>query len=277
MSGESPSAGELVERLASIGVEEREAKLFVHLCLRGPTRASDAAAATKLKRTETYRALESLMRRGFVTAHLTRPVVYEAVAPDAVFGELLAGHEQRRAEIESLRERVSAAVATAREAQEPSGARWGYKIVQGRRAILGAVEGVVRNARSSESMVSTTFGPGMVSPQNKAYQTMLKRASEGLPMRILLRDLPGLDRALAPLTAHRHVEVRYFHPHHAFRFLIVDDREVVYWLINDPAASIDAREDVAMWTNATDFVLAQKSLFESLWASARESIRVPAR
>lgn len=264
-----PTGTELVDHLAGIGIEEREAKLFVHLAMNGPSRASDAAAATRLKRTETYRALEALMKRGFVTAHLTRPVVYEAIAPDVLFTELLAGHEQRKSEIEELRERVITAVKVARKQNEAPGARHSYKIIQGRRPIYAALEAAIRSARGSLDMASTQLGAAAMTPKNRAWQTMLRRASEGMEMRFLLREDPALERALAPLDAHSNVQVRFFELDHALRLLLVDEREIIYWLVSDDSENLDAGGDVAMWTNAPDFLHAQAAFFETLWKDAR--------
>ena len=66
---------ELVQRLASIGLEDKDAQLYIHLCVNGPNKASEIAAGTKLNRTEAYRALDNLIRRGFVTASLDRPTL----------------------------------------------------------------------------------------------------------------------------------------------------------------------------------------------------------
>lgn len=262
---------ELVAQLTSIGLEEREARLYVHLCTQGPARASDAAASARLKRTETYRTLEALMKRGFVKAHLARPVVYEAVSPDVVFSELLAHHEERRTEMERLRERVARLATDASQRMES--ARHGYKILQGRRAILSSVDSMLRQSQTHHSLVSTTFTPVQAAPQNRAYQTMLRRAAEGLPMRLLFRETPGMERALAPIAAHSNVSVRFFEPEHPIRFTVMDGREIAIWLVNDPSPALDARDDVAMWTNAPDFVRAQEMLYDALWRDARPLAR----
>ena len=265
-------SAELVERLVSIGLDEREARVYVHLCERGAARASDAAAAVRLKRTETYRTLEALMKRGFITARLTRPVEYEAVPPETVFALLLAQHEERRTEIERLRERVAELSAQARE-RDGSG-RHAYKILQGRRAIHAAVEAMLRRAQQGQSMVSTTFSPAQATNANRAFAATVRRAAEGFPMRVLLREMPGLERALEPLTTHPNVRVRYYAPEHPARFVITDRREILVWLVSDPSTSLDAREDVAMWTNAPDFVRLHETLYEALWDAGREPVRL---
>lgn len=268
---------ELVERLVGLGLDEREAKLYIHLAMNGPRRASDAAAATRLKRTETYRALEVLSRRGFVTAHLAKPVVYEANPPDAVFGELLASHEQRRAEIERLREHVATAVASAKSQADREAGKHGYRIMQGRRAILNHLDSVVRHAERSIALASTAVGPsGAVAP-NRAWQSMVRRATEGIPTRVLLRERNGIPSGSHTLPDRPNLRLRLFEPDHPVRFLLVDDREVLFWLVSDPAPGLDARDDVAMWTNAPDFVKAQAQLFDAFWRDAKEIDRASVR
>lgn len=275
MKGEEPR--EIVERLTAIGLDEREAKLYVDVLLHGPSRASDAAARVRLKRTETYRALEGLMKQGFVKAHLTRPVAYEAVAPEVVFHDILAAHDQRRGDMEKLRERVGRIAQDARARKGEAEGRYAYKMIQGRRAILAAVESMLRSAREGQWMASSHFGPASATAQNRAFQLTIRRAEAGLPMKLLFREQPGLDRVLAPLASHPRVEIRLADLALPVRFTIVDDREIMFWLVSDPAAGVEARDDVAMWTNAPDFIAAQRALFSALWEHARPTPRMAPR
>lgn len=267
---------EIVERLAAIGLEEREAKLYVDLLLYGASRASDAAARVKLKRTETYRALEALMKDGFVTARLTRPVEYEASPPESVFADLLARHEQRRADIETLRERVASVIAHIRT-DNGGDARHGYRIIQGRRAILAASGSMIRGAKERVRLVSAHLAPAALTPGNRAFQTLTRRAAEGLAVDLLLRQHPNSERALSPIARHPNVRTRFLDVPEGVRFTIVDDREIVFWLVSDPSLGVDARDDVAMWTNATDFVRAQRAFFDALWPQGREAMRLPSQ
>lgn len=93
----------LLERLALLGLQEREALRYVHLCIRGPAKASEVAAATRLHRTEVYRGLDTLLRKGLATATLDRPTRYEATSPERVFDEALALHDKRRGLMEEAR------------------------------------------------------------------------------------------------------------------------------------------------------------------------------
>lgn len=274
MGGED--AEKLLARLAALGLDEREGKLYAFLSARGPSRASEAAAATKLKRTETYRALEALMERGVVSAQLTRPVVYEAVPPETLFAQELARHEQKRAELESAREEVVRTLAEARARDAGGTSRHSYRIIQGRRAILATAETMIRDAQVGQWMVSTYVAPQNVTTANRTWQTTVRRACEGLPMRLLFMEHAGLDRVLDAFSAAAQTQVRYFDHPRPLRFTIVDE-EVLVWLVTDTASGLEARDDVAMWTNAPDFVHAQRVLYESLWTRARPRLATQAR
>ena len=264
---------ELVERLASIGLEEKDALLYLHLCVHGPSKASEAAAAARLNRTETYRALDSLIRRGFVTAGLERPTLYEATPPEKVFDDALAQHGARRKSIERARDVALAQLATLRNERSGEPLKASYKIVQGRPAIHAMAESMVRRARAGQSMVSTSFAPANATDANAVFATTVARAAEGLPMRLLVRETPGMTERLAELLTHPDVHVRYFEPDATIRFTIVDDREILVWLATDPSPDLDAKDDVAMWTNAVDFVSAHRVLYGFLWAKARPAPR----
>lgn len=263
----------LLDRLHAVGLDEKDALIYVHLCIHGPTKASDMAAAARLNRTEAYRSLDNLMRRGFVTAGLDRPTLYEATPPEKVFDEALAHHMARRTQLERAREVAIESLNHLRLSKPGAPLKSGYKLLQGRAAIYAATEAMVRRARRSQWMVSTYFSASHATEQNTLYRTTMERAVEGIPMRFLLRETPGIVECLAPAVDQKGVELRFFDPEGPVRFTIVDDREVLMWLVTDPSDSLHARDDVAMWTNAQDFVYAQKLLYASLWERAAEPKR----
>lgn len=268
--GSQGSLESLVARLSAIGLEEKDALLYVQLCLLGPTKASDAASAAKLNRTEAYRALDNLIRRGFVTASLDRPTLYEATAPEKVFDDALAAHLARRATIESARNEAICTLDALRQNGGGTPLKSAYKLIQGRTAIYAAVEAMVRRATHSQKMASTYFAAPNATDTNTPYVTTLQRAREGLRMNLLVQDSPGLDKAIRELVEQPSVRVRTFEPGHPIRFTIVDDREILIWLVTDPAPGLTARDDVAMWTNAHDFVRMHMKLYEALWVTGRD-------
>jgi predicted DNA-binding transcriptional regulator len=268
--GEDEAPMALVEHLQTLGLERKEARLYAGLCIDGPQRASDLAARAKLNRTETYRALESLMDRGVVSAQLTKPTVYEAVPPEAAFADALRRHEGHRTSLEKAREAAIAQLDRLRDNRAPGGVKQAYRIVQGRRSILGVVESMLLNMTLGQRVVSTYFAPSNATAANRALHATLERAHAGLRMQMLFCRAEGLEQALGRVLADPRVHVRYFELDTPVRFTIVDEREVLFWLHTDPEPGLQAKGDVAMWTNASHFVRAQGILYDALWQRGKD-------
>lgn len=257
-----------VERLALLGLDRRQATLYVHLVALGPQRASQLAAAVRMHRTDAYRHLQDLMRRGFATASLRRPTTYVAVPPERVWADALAAADARTRELRDARDGAMHAFGLLAPTVNGAAAPLSHRFLRSRQAIYETVEALVRNMRRSQWMVSTTFSAANATPANRPFQTTIEKARAGASMRFLFVESPGLVERIAPMMGPR-VEVRFFEPRSPLRFSVFDDEEILYWLVTDPSAGLDAKGDVAMWTNAPDFVRAQKETFEALWAQAR--------
>lgn len=263
---------EVVERLEAIGLEAKDAALYVQLWLRGASKASDIAAAAKLNRTEAYRSLDNLIARGFVTAGLARPTLYVATEPERVFEDALAHHVAKLTHIETSRERALESLRALRGNAFHADVKLGYRIIQGRHGIHATMNGLLRNAKQGQIIVSTQLTPTALEG-NSPLDLAAQLARGGLPTKLLLVEKPGTWPAVETLAAHAHIEVRYFDPPTPVRFAIVDDCELLFWLASDASNSPNARGDVAMWTNAPDYVQTQRLFFETLWASARDAGR----
>lgn len=269
MAGQSrtPLPAPLLERLGLLGLDAKEATVYALLSVQGPMRAGELAAKARMHRTDVYRATERLVRDGLLTASIGRPTVFEAVDVEKAFDDAVAARDAQVRALEAARQDAAATLAALR-AERAGPALPGHRILNGRPAIYAAVDAMLRRARSRQWMASTYFAAANATPSNVAYSTTIERAAEGLAMRLLLRETPGLAGRLAPLLAHPHVEVRLYRGEPPLRFTIVDDREVLTWLTTDPSPSLSAREDAAMWTDAPDFIASQRLLYEALWSAA---------
>lgn len=263
--GNLPAA--LLDRLTLLGLEAKEARVYVLLALHGPLRAGEIATRASLHRTDAYRATERLVQAGFATASLGRPTLFEAVDIGKAFDDAVAARQAEARALEAAREEAVEKLARLREADLAPAAP-AHRLLHGRPAIYAAVDGMLRRAQEGQWMASTYFAPQNANPANAAYTTTLARAEEGLPMRLLLRRAPGFVERLEPLLRHGNVEVRFLRSPEPLRFTIVDGREILVWLHTDPSPSLSAREDAAMWTNAPDFVASQKLLYGALWDEA---------
>lgn len=72
----------LKNALARYGLSENEIRTYVYLATAGEKKASEIAEATSLHRTETYRILRELEKRGIVLSIIEKPAKFVAIPPD---------------------------------------------------------------------------------------------------------------------------------------------------------------------------------------------------
>jgi sugar-specific transcriptional regulator TrmB len=81
---------EIIENaLARYGLSQNEAKAYVYLARTGEKKAAEIAEAVSLHRTETYRVLQDLEKRGIVLSTFEKPLKFIAVAMDKAIERLV--------------------------------------------------------------------------------------------------------------------------------------------------------------------------------------------
>jgi sugar-specific transcriptional regulator TrmB len=261
---------DVIDRLSVLGLDHDEAAVYVHLSMMGPSKASDIAAAVKLHRTETYRTLQNLVQRGFATATLSRPARFEAAAPEKLFHEILEAQQARQDSIARVQSEIADALTTLRGAPGQAMSKNTFKVLQGRREIYGVMERMVRDAERSIKTVSTHEGAVMMSDMAGIMDLAVRRAKEGVQVRAVLKTTPPTRQRLAPLLDIPTVGLRHVDAEGIIRFVVLDLRELLIWVVSDPSSRLTSEQDVAIWTDATDFVGTQSVLFDSLWREAKD-------
>jgi sugar-specific transcriptional regulator TrmB len=237
-----------------------EAAVYVRLCVAGPARASDLSDALHMHRNEVYRTAERLEARGLVRATLDRPARFMAVEPREAFESALAGRLQAVDALRRTREEIATLIAHVEPAaaEPPKNI---YKVVRGRREIYQIRRQLVEGATRSIDWVSTHPLALPLSEQAGERALFERRAADGVALRALLPADPA-PGAFAG-------EARAFAEKGLVRFLLVDDRELLMFVVNDPTASPDAAAEVAIHTNAPGFVQAQRLFFDQAWGSSQ--------
>ncbi|MCA1813441.1 MAG: hypothetical protein LC624_05765 [Halobacteriales archaeon] len=266
---------DIIDRLTVLGLDPDEAAVYVHLSMMGPSKASDVAAAVKLHRTEAYRTLQNLVQRGFASATLSRPAKFEAAAPERVFDDILAQQRSKTDNIARAQGEIADALTTLRTTQEPAASRNTFKVLQGRREIYTVAERMLREAQE-DALVLTTHDAALAMADTAGLlDLVLKRAQEGVRVQALVRCTPTNRARLEALAQTPNLSVRHLEADRIMRFVAVDGKELLVWVVSDPSPRLGSEEDVAIWTDATGFVGTQQALFALAWAQAREVRSMP--
>lgn len=251
---------ELLERMQRYGLDEGEARLYYHLSRLGPSRAAAVAQAAGRKRTDAYRLLDQLVKKGFVEKSLERPARYLPRAPDEAMRRAL---QVRREQTDTLEEeRTALASAWPRVIAAPQPNRQRFAVHQGKAQVNGLLQRMVGGA--SEQVLLATSADGLARLDLPALRTTLRaRAEAGILVRVLARRGREAD---FPLEGIDGVQVRYADLPTFYQAVLVDSREVALFV--SAGKGISGSEETVLWLNSSDVVLAQQALFDKAWQQA---------
>jgi sugar-specific transcriptional regulator TrmB len=87
----------LIETLKGFGLNRTDAKIYVHLAKKGPSKARTLYTELKLTKQQLYPCLQSLQKKGMIYAKLERPAVFYALPFEKVL-DLFTGRKINEAE-----------------------------------------------------------------------------------------------------------------------------------------------------------------------------------
>jgi hypothetical protein len=264
------STAELSEALGLLGLSAAEASIYLYLTQAGPSKASDVAQGVRIRRPEAYRVLQGLVARGFVSASLSRPTRFDAAPAEKLFGQVYGAQEEAWERIARAQPRILEGLAALRVSAIPLSPKGTFRILQGRLEATRAAERMVQEARRGIDLLDLhpRGSSGLLDLPNLADLTA-RRALDGIATRALLSGPPGETLAAARPRPARLV-LRYVPTDRRVRGAVVDGREVLFWMVHDPSKRVGAEGDVAVWSDAPDFVSAQAFLFEHAWRAGKD-------
>lgn len=253
---------DVVAKLTSCGLGEKEARAFAHLTNLGTSKVTDLAKAAGLKRAETYAILERLQSRGLVEGTLSRPRNFTAVPAQRATEVLVEERAQALKTVEGLKADLAARLARlGGGASEPSGEA--FRVLHDRNQIAGQLARTLRAATSELSVVASSRSLFRLLLDEGLETEFAAARKRGVLIRILTEVLQGQEDVLARLG--QLGEVRHLMVPRPLRFFIADEKEIVQYVTADPMGA--QAKETAMWMGARDHVQAQRAFFDDLWES----------
>jgi sugar-specific transcriptional regulator TrmB len=261
---------EIVEQLVEYGLSKNEAKVVTFLAKRGAERASVMARALKLNRTETYRTLRNLQRRGLVEASLEQPVRFQA-APFSRCLEILVA--ERKSRLTALEERSgnlehafeSLSIETAAPAFER------FQVLEGR-ARIG--QKLLFMCENSKLQIDSIMGSSDLAGGSgrMVLDTLSMLAKRGRKIRVVTDINAATARFVEPFQnsiAFRHLDLaRRPVP----RVSIVDDTEALFGMGGAEEGAGRGSEQVTLWISSRSFVRNLRAYFNEMWSSATPAL-----
>ncbi len=251
----------------TLNVSAGDAAVYVKLCVAGPWKVSDLAEALEVHRNDVYRSLERLGARGLVETTLESPARYTAADPLKVLDLEIEARLAALEALKSSRQRTTDLVKALQcDAQGPQ--KTVYRILQGRQEISAARRKLIAGARHEVLALTTSPHAIAIAEFDGTLDAILAPGEERPEMRFLLNVPEETLLRAGLLPARPGLEVRHLPTDRAVHFLIVDGKEIVLSVVEDPSRSLYAPDDVALHTSAPGLLEAERVFFEQCWANA---------
>lgn len=265
----------LADALSDLGLEELEAEIYLALLRNGPSQAGSIHSLCDASRGKVYDVLNELVAKGLAEKSAGTPAVYEAEDPEHVFEASRRRLDRQRAYIDVLQERTLEDLDRLQHSEDGA-IDHSWEILEGRAQIYDRLSQAIEDAE--ESVVAVTNHDVVAQPVpavEQTWQTLIRRAGEGLSTRILVGAEAPTDELVERFGGHE-LDVRCFRHPETLHFVIVDGEEAFLWLVPSQREGVHKRDDVTVRTNTPGLRAVLEGMADTLWEEARPLDEAPA-
>ena len=252
------------ESLSRFGLLKNEIKVYLYLARAGEMKAGDIAEAISLHRTETYRILRELEKRGIVFAIFEKPLKFTAVPLDKAIDLLV---KAQKIEINLLEQEKPGLVELWSSIPQPkvlNQEKQLFQMLEGEQQVLMKVNELLERTEkkfrvfaSADYLSQLYYSDFSDKLKNQAEKINVTLATDNsLKSAYFLGQLQWLSES------HRIIEKQSLPC-----FMISDNKEVLITFHEDAANDEDVKKKhktAAIWTNYSAFVKILETLFSKL-------------
>jgi HTH-type transcriptional regulator, sugar sensing transcriptional regulator len=253
-----------LNKLKEFGLNSYEAKIWSALLSRGVASAGELSDISNVPRSRAYDVLESLEKKGFIVMKLGKPIKYIAVEPEEVLERVkLRVKEDADVQAKILDELRSDSILKELEMLY----KQGVEVInptdlsgslRDRTNMYNNMITMINNAE--KSVVIMTTAKGLARKSESLKKAVEKAAKRGVKVRIAApvnKDSKKASEVLGKSAKIKHVDTI------KARFMIVDNKEVTFALLDDEKAV--PSYDVGVWVSTPFFAQTMSQLFEQVW------------
>jgi len=257
--GPAKSIETIEKALHRLGLSKNEIRIYIHLARTGEHKASEISEALSLHRTETYRILRDLEKKGLISSVFEKPLKFIATQFEKALDILI---ETKKMKINLLEKRKKSLVdlwlsfpkpETENERKEV------FQILEGEEQISLKADELLNNAEkevfvfTSEHDITNFYHSGLLDKLEKASKKNInvQLLTNYSPKSCFFIDRIKLKKAKYSLSGVDGLPT----------FILTDDERLLLLIRKN-----DGKKRVAaLWTNYDAFLKALKALFLELW------------
>jgi HTH-type transcriptional regulator, sugar sensing transcriptional regulator len=255
---------EFLNKLSTLGLNTYEAKLWAALLSRGVSTAGELSDIANVPRSRSYDVLESLEKKGFVIMKIGKPIKYIAVRPSDVLERvkqnILEGAQANANSLDKLKEsemlqELNLLHTKGIDTVEPSELSGSFK---GRVNLYAHLESMIKSA--DKSIVIATTADGLERKADSFRRALYRAKENGVNIRIvapITKENQSSAKKLSEYADVRNTDTPLG------RFIIVDEKQVTFMLIDD--TKVHPNYDSGVWVNTPFFANTLSIMFEASW------------
>lgn len=257
------SLEDISTRFIDLGLSDDEARVLTRLYVMGGSKASAVAKAIGIPRIAAYRVLKRLQEKNLVESSLSRPVVYLPLPADKVVDVLLRHASDCLSKMQMVKDQVLQELSKFKTPEPIVEAK--YKIVQERTQIYSIISQMINSARSD-----ILFYADKENLVRMYYAGVSDKLVEAQRRGIKIIGLMEIEQTTIEFVENytKYADVRHVKIPGISIFLVIDNSELLQSATTKETEGFGGEANVALWTNAKNFVGGIKGLLKESWDNA---------
>ena len=257
---------ELIENMfQKLGLSKNEIRVYVYLARSKERKASEISEGLSLHRTETYRILRDLEKRGLVSSVFEKPLKFIAVPFESAIDVLI---EAKKLRIQRLERKKKALIDVWSSLPQPATAQKRkevYQILEGEEQIDLKANEIIQNTEKEISVFASE--DDLARLYHSGFIDKLEDLSKANFDVKLLTNNSRKSRFFAEKIRTLAVKYALSDVKDVPTFILVDHEQLLLTIRKNGEVEEKAKRDkvAALWTNYLAFVRALEKLFTELW------------
>ena len=252
---------EKAQLLCELGFTKTQTKLYLALLKFGKSDAKTLANQSNVPRTEVYRALDELQKKGLVDKEIDFPIRFMAVPP--ALG-LIDSIKKKREDVESIAEKTVSFIKQYGSTQENNNKLEEYNItiIDGRKRILQKIKNQHEKVQKTVDII--TVLPRWLQIIDECFENYQQAVQRGVEYRLiigLLNDVNDLPKSLGILIKKPNFKIKPSPAIQQINSAVFDGKEATFNY--HPCKNLGASPLIV--TNHPSFIELAQGYFESNW------------
>jgi sugar-specific transcriptional regulator TrmB len=257
---ETSKSLEMIEKaLHRLGLSKNEIKVYIYIARTGEHKASEISEALSLHRTETYRILRDLEKRGLVSSVFEKPLKFIAIPFEKALEILIETKKMKISLLEKRKENLVNLWLTLPKQEAENERKEVFQILEGEEQINLKADEILSNTKkeilvfTSEHDIPNFYHSGLL-------DRLEKKSKENVNVQLLANYSPKscffIEKTKLKKAKYSLCDVEGLPT-----YILVDDEQLLLLIRKDN----EKKRVAALWTNYDAFVKALKALFLELW------------